>query len=122
MTYLGGPISYFFETRPKSRFIVNQIFKNKLQTPLMKKVDFSSAVRISDKEQDLFFRFSDFTFFIWKTSKIVKLYVNRKWQWTLMVNREAIDPSRNKLNLSESVKFIHAKSEGVLKSKAWKSL
>ena len=78
MAYLGGPISYFFETRPKSRVIVNQNFKNKLQTLLMEKVDFSSAVRIRDKEQDLFFRFSNFTLVIQKTSKIVKLYVNRK--------------------------------------------
>ena len=78
MKYLGGPISYFFEIRPESRVIINQIWKNKLKIPFMKKVDFSSAVRIRDEEQDLFFRFSNFTFVIQKTSKIVKLYANRK--------------------------------------------
>ena len=66
MAYLGGPVFYFFVIRPESRVIFSQSLKSKLQTPFMKKSDFLSVARIRGTEQDLFFRFSNFSFFIQK--------------------------------------------------------
>ena len=100
----------FWNSPFKSRVIVNQSLKNKLQSPFMKKVDFWSVGRFWDKKQDLFFRFSNFSLFIKKKCKNSQ---NRSQM------RATLSIANVTTSIAKSIEWLsrgahHAKSNGVL--------